>query len=211
MKLLFIPSKSKKNFDAKRFKEQVKDLPKKIAVAYSVQFQDHALEAKKILEKEKIVTLFVQVLGCSNPKFPKETQAAILIGEGKFHAVALSFGSGLPVYIYENNSLSKVKDEDVKKLENKRKSARLLFLNSDKIGVLVSTKPGQKRLKRALELKEKFPKKTFYYFLENNIDINQFENFGLKCWVNTACPRLNYDYPIINLTEVEELYLSNRK
>lgn len=211
MKLMFVPAKSKLKLDLRKFLIDYKILPKTIAIAYSVQFQSLAFEAKKILEKDRKITLIVQVLGCSNPRFPKETEAILHFGEGKFHAVALSFESGLPVYVYEDNKLLKVSHEDVEKLEKKRKAAILNFLNSDKVGVLISTKPGQQRLKRALEIKDKFPDKQFYFFLENTINIKEFENFGIKCWVNTACPRLNYDYAIMNLTEIEKLYPGNRK
>ena len=211
MKLLFVPAKSKSKLDSKKFLDSYKTLPKNIAIAYSIQFQNIAFEAKKIIEKEIKITLIVQVLGCSNPRFPKETQAILLFGEGRFHAISLAFESGLPVYIYEHNKLLKISDSDVEKLEKKRKAAILNFLNSDKIGVLVSNKPGQERLKRALTIKNNFPDKKFYFFLENTINIQEFENFGIKCWINTACPRINYDYTIMDLAEVKKLYPSNRK
>jgi len=209
MEKLFIPTRSKKPLDRKKFIEATKILPCQIAIAYSIQFQNQAIEAKEILSKDRTVTLSVQVLGCSNPRFPKDTKAILLIGEGKFHSVALSFESKLPVYVYEDNKIWKVPEEDVVKLEKKRKAAILNFLKSKKVGILVSTKPGQQRLQRALKLKEKFQDKEFYFFLDNTINLNEFENFNIKCWLNTACPRLNYDYPILNLTEAENLNLGN--
>lgn len=205
MKLLFINAKSREKFDEKVFVEESKILPTKLALAYSVQFKGRVMRAKELLEKNHKVTSVTQVLGCSQPRFSDDTKAILLIGSGTFHGISLSFESGLPVYVYESNKIRKISPDDVEKLEKKRKAAKLNFLHATKVGVLISNKPGQQRMKRALEIKEKFPDKKFYFFLENNIDINQFENFGLTCWVNTACPRLNYDYPIINLTEVEEL------
>jgi 2-(3-amino-3-carboxypropyl)histidine synthase len=73
----------------------------------------------------------------------------------------------------------------------------LKFLNAEKIGILVSTKPGQENLKKALSLKLK--NKKSYLFLSNNIDIREFENFGINSWVNTACPRMDFDSGVINL------------
>ena len=76
------------------------------------------------------------------------------------------------------------------------------FLNADKAGILVSTKPGQENLKEAIEFKKKTKKKT-YIFICNNINTSEFENFGLKAWVNTACPRLDMnDYRIVNLSQL---------
>ena len=39
--------------------------------------------------------------------------------------------------------------------------------------------------------------------ISNNINIEEFENFGLKCWVNTACPRLDMDSNVINMNKIK--------
>ena len=67
------------------------------------------------------------------------------------------------------------------------------FLNSKKVGILVSLKPGQERLKEALKLSKKLEKEA-YLFLFNNISPAEFENFPqIGSWVNTACPRLDME------------------
>ena len=50
-------------------------------------------------------------------------------------------------------------------------------------------------LKEAETLKKKLEKsnKEVYLFLSNNINPAEFENFPIDCWVNTACPRLDFD------------------
>lgn len=205
MKIVFIPAKTKVKLNKEAFLQEISVLPKTFAIAYSIQFKEHAREVKALLSKEHKVTSLVQVLGCSNPKFHAETKAILLMGSGKFHAVSLAFESGLPVYVWEHNKITKVTEAEVGALEKKKHAARAQFLHANTIGVVISNKPGQERLARALALREKFPEKIIYFFLENNVPINEFENFQIDCWVNTACPRMNFDYAVMNLTEAEKL------
>ena len=77
------------------------------------------------------------------------------------------------------------------------------YLNADKVGILISTKPGQQNLKKAIEFKKHLKNKTSYLFIANNINPNEFENFGILSWVNTACPKLDFDLPIINIRDLK--------
>jgi len=206
METLFIPAKRKLNLNIKKVEAISKKLPKNIALAYSIQYKKIAFEIKEILSKTKIITKLVQVLGCSKPNFPKETQAILLIGSGKFHATSLALETKLPVYILEHNHFEKLLKKDIDVLRKRQKTAYLKFLHADKIGVLISIKPGQQNLKKALEFTKKIKNKKSYLFIGNDINTNEFENFGLKSWVNTACPRLDMDNnSIIN---IEKLNLS---
>jgi diphthamide biosynthesis enzyme Dph1/Dph2-like protein len=202
MKQLFIPAKSKAKLNSKKISEISRKLPKNIAIAYSIQFKEIANETKKILSKNNKITKLIQVLGCSKPKFPKSTQAILLIGNGKFHAISLAFESKLPTYLLDHTKFEKISEKDIQNLEKKRKGSYLNFLNQEKVGILVSTKPGQNRLKKALELKKKLGKKS-YLFISNNINTSEFENFRLKSWINTACPRMDMNNNrIVNISEI---------
>jgi len=201
MKTLFIPAKSKATLNRSKIKELSKKLPKNIAIAYSIQYQELAFEIRKILLNHHILKI-IQVLGCSQPKFPKNTKAVLLIGSGRFHAVSLAYETKLPIYILEKNQLTKISEKDLELYEKKNKASYLKFLNAENVGILISTKPGQENLQRALNLKKKL-KKNSYLFISNAIDIHEFENFGLDCWVNTACPRLDMDSSIININKIK--------
>jgi len=190
MKILFIPAKSKAKVNSRRILELSKNLPKKIAIVYSIQFKDIALEVKEILSKTNNIILFAQILGCSKPKINAE--AILLIGSGKFHAVSLAYETNLPVFVLQKDSLEQISKSDLEIIEKKNKSAYLRYLNADKIGILVSAKPGQNQLKKAMDFKKKTDKKS-YLFLCNNINSNEFQNFQIDSWVNTACPRLDMD------------------
>ena len=197
---IFIPAKSKASLNRLKIKELSKKLPKNLVIAYTVQYQELAFEIRKILVNHNILKI-IQVLGCSQPKLPKNTKAVLLIGSGRFHAVSLAYEAKLPIYILEKNQLTKISEKDIELYEKKNKASYLKFLNSKDLGILISTKPGQENLQRALNLKKKL-KKNSYLFLSNAINISEFENFGLGCWVNTACPRLDMDSSVININKI---------
>jgi len=203
MEIMFVPAKRKVKANKKRILELSKELPKTIAIAYSVQFKDLAFDVKDILSKKHKIVNIIQVLGCTIPKFSSPPQAILLIGSGKFHAIGLAAETGLPIYILEKDRLSEISKEQSDKLKKKEKAAYLKFLNANSVGVLVSTKPGQENLRRSMEIRKKFKDKKFYLFLDNKIDINQFENFTIDSWMNSACPRLDMDYPIVNIANIE--------
>jgi len=204
MKILYIESKLKDS-SLSLPDEEIKKLPSKIFLAYSLQYKSIAEKIKKQLLANNIkITRFQQVLGCSKID---SKEPVLLIGEGRFHAINL-FLQTPALYILANNQIKQVPREDIEKLKAIRKSALIKFLGAEKIGILVSTKPGQENLKEAIELRQKLKKKgkQAYIFLSNNIDITQFENFNIDSWVNTACSGISYDDPsIINYSEIKLL------
>ena len=200
MKTLFIPAKIKSKPNKEKILEISKKLPEEIAIAYSIQYQDIASEIKKILSPKHKITTFTQVLGCMIPKFPKTTKAILLISSGKFHAHSLALETKTPVYLLENNSLIKILD--IEHLEKQKKASYIKFLNADKVGILISTKPGQENLEKSLNFKKSIKEKNFYLFITNNINPAEFENFQIQSWINTACPRLDMDSSIINIGRI---------
>jgi diphthamide biosynthesis enzyme Dph1/Dph2-like protein len=175
-----------------------------IAICYSNQFVNVAKAIKNKISKN--ITNFLQILGCSNPKFSKETEAILVIGQGKFHTVSIAYESGLPTYVLENDKIWQVSKDNVEKMKKRDMGMMLKYLNSEKVGILVTTKPGQERLEKAIRYKRNLKDKKSYIFIANQIDTSQFENFGLDCFVNTACPRMDLnDGNIINLSKVDNL------
>jgi diphthamide biosynthesis enzyme Dph1/Dph2-like protein len=202
MKVLYIESKLKNLNDFSLSNEEIAKLPKRLFLAYSIQYKDLAIIVKKQLEKNNIKIInFQQVLGCSkvNTKDP-----ILLVGAGRFHAINLYLQTS-EVYVLDNNIIAKISEKEIESLRSKRKTALLKFISANNIGILVTTKPGQENLNKAIQLKEKLIKKgkNAFIFVSNNIDITQFENFNIDSWVNTACQGLSYDNPnIINYLEI---------
>jgi 2-(3-amino-3-carboxypropyl)histidine synthase len=202
MKTLFIPTYSRRFIDKFKILEISKKLPKSLAIVYSSQYKIQAIEIKKILSKNHDVSKFTQVLGCSKLEFPK-AKAILLISDGRFHAVSLAQETNMPIYII-NNKLEKISEKEINEFKQKQKASYVKFLNAKNIGILVSTKPGQQNLKKAI-IARKILKKNSYLFLCNNINNLEFENFpDIQSWVNTACPRLDMnDANIINLINIK--------
>lgn len=216
MKKVFISAISRIEPDYSKVKELVENIPeKKLAICYSNQFIEIAKKIKAAVDKEIICEM--QVLGCSNPKFSSEVEAILIVGQGNFHPVSLAYETKLPVYVLENESIRQIEKEDVEKLEKKEKGAYLKYLHSKKVGLLISTKPGQQRLNEALKFKNNLKDtlsghknlqagKKGYLFIANDLNALEFENFPIDFWVNTACPRMDLnDIQLINLDKLKKL------
>ena len=203
MKLLFIESLKKQNLDLKlnlSFKQ--------VHILYSIQYKKTAELIKKQLESNSVkIHGFSQVLGCSSIKsdFP-----LLLIGSGKFHAQSIAFSSKKPVFIFENNTIKKISQEEIKDYEKKLKAKYSKFLFSDNIGVIFSTKSGQSQIKNSNKIKKQlekqFPEKHFYSFVSDNINLQELENFpDIEFFVNTSCPGLEFDNKkIINYKNIKK-------
>jgi diphthamide biosynthesis enzyme Dph1/Dph2-like protein len=109
------------------------------------------------------------------------------------------------VFIFNGDSIEKLPEEDIQKFKLKKKTAFMRFLSEQKIGILVSTKPGQFKLKEAMALKEKLKKKgkEAFIFIADTFNLSEIENFNIKSWVNTACPGMFFDSnSIINISDL---------
>jgi len=194
MKVLYIESRKK----SEPIDLDYSKLPKRIFLVYSVQFKDLAQKIKKQFGKRVIG--FKQVLGCSKlkSKYP-----ILLIGSGRFHAINLAL-NGNEVYILEGNKFEKLEKKEIDIIKKKRQAALSRFLFSDKIGILVSLKPGQENFKKALRLKKRLSDKgkTAFIFLADNIYLEELENYNIGGWLNTSCPSLSYDSRIMNMHEL---------
>ena len=196
MKTLFIHAKSNEAV-LSAVEKAVKLLPKKIGLVTTIQHRHKLKDAKKLLEKHKKTAVIAgTVLGCnvSNAeKIEKKVDAFLYIGTGEFHPLGIALETKKPVFVANpaSNQASKIKKSDVEKIRKKTKGAYIKFLTAKKIGILVSTKPGQNKLKQALDLKKRLKDKETYIFIADEINPEQFENFPfIECWVNTACPRI---------------------
>ncbi|MBR9690727.1 2-(3-amino-3-carboxypropyl)histidine synthase [Candidatus Woesearchaeota archaeon] len=203
MKTLFIEGKANKKIDLKD--EFIEKLPNKVALFTTVQFIDSVpiiikkieYKGKKVIKiKPKHCQYECQLLGCSIEKFSNEFNAFFYIGDGMFHPKALMLKNDKPVFVYNpfSENFSKLDTKDVDVMRKKQKGALLKFHSSSEIGILISTKTGQYNPRDAEKLEKKYPEKNFYKLVSDTIDFNSLEDFPfIKCFVNTACPRIAYD------------------
>ncbi|MBS3172455.1 diphthamide synthesis protein [Candidatus Woesearchaeota archaeon] len=206
VKTIFIPAKVK-DIDLSILKK-LKIKEKRIGLVSAVQYVDYLEEVKKILEKNNYkVEIAGQMVGCNSSKAIKlkdKVDCFVFFGSGEFHPLELVNTTGIKkIYIVNpvSKTVSKFSEEELDKLTKKRQALIKKYLMADRIGVLVSTKPGQNALKAALKFAKTCGKEA-YVFMADEIDINGLENFNdIKIWVNTACPRIESNN-IISLKDV---------
>jgi len=209
-------------------KKVLDTIPSKICLATDVQFiKQVGSLTKQLTAAGKTTTSLkgahakhlTQILGCSHIKldYPQFTQAFLYVGDGLFHPKALLLGSTKDVYIYNpfSKEFRKLPHSEVDAMKRHEKVAFTKFLHADKVGVLITVKPGQMgvqaHLKQIYSLEDKFPDKKFYYLAIDTLDFTQLENFPfIECFVNTACTRLMDDYekfprPVVNIEQILKL------
>jgi 2-(3-amino-3-carboxypropyl)histidine synthase len=220
MESMFIEARS--DIDIMPPKKELEKLPKNVGLVTTVQHVHKIEGVKEALEASgKRVFLLKgshslydgQALGCDlfRLKPAKEIEAFLYIGTGEFHPKELLMLEKKPVFVYnpESRNFYELDKKEVMAIEKKRKAAYTRFLSSEKIGVLVTIKPGQQELESALRLKEKYKDKEFFFFVADTFDFSSLMNFPfIECFVNTACPRIGYDEaenlekPIVNIQDV---------
>jgi 2-(3-amino-3-carboxypropyl)histidine synthase len=141
-----------------------------------------------------------QVVGCDYAtaiSISKEVDAFLFVGGGKFHAIGVSLATAKPTIVadpYERRAYSV--DEEAQRILRQRWASISEAEKAEKFGVLIGLKIGQKRVKEALEIKEKLKKSgrevTLLALREITPEaLMQFPS--IDAFVNTACPRISLD------------------
>jgi 2-(3-amino-3-carboxypropyl)histidine synthase len=203
MKTLFIKVKFKPKIILPKLK-----IKEKVGLITTIQFLHQLKSIQQQLQKQKITSVIGgQILGCKTEaatRIQDKVEAFLYIGSGKFHAlsIAIALKEQKPIYIYNplTEEFSKLSNQEIRRVEAKKKAAKLKFLSANKLGILVSTKPGQKQLKKAYEIKKSLEKKgkKACVFMFNDFYPEQLENFPeVECWINTACPGFSLENPFM--------------
>jgi len=200
---------------------------KNISLVTSLQFVDTINEAKAVLEKNG-KRVFIgnaknlqpgQMLGCNvgaAREVEKDVDCFLMIGSGKFHALGLAMATDKPVLMLnlEKGTLENLASSKQSMLKQ-RYAAIALAKDAKKIGILISTKPGQMNVELAEKLKKKIVAsgKKAYLLAMDEIRPEKLIGFGMDAYVCTACPRIAvenrtaFDKPILNPDEAEKLFL----
>jgi len=188
-----------------------------IALFSSIQFVPHMenimeqLQAKYpdkkfITSKPSRTNAKFQILGCNvyekNFEFNGTVPECYLyIGDGVFHpqAIVLSQKESeklTPVVRFNprNDSIKIFTEDDIVVILRKYRAGLLKFLNAENIGIYITTKVGQQQYEFSKKIKEIYPKKNFYFFASETLDIAGLEDFPfIDTWINTACPRISLE------------------
>jgi len=218
MKTLYIPVRYEKEIKP-LLEENLKRLEPYscIGVVATAQHLHHLDEVREYLFRAgKKVPVTAQVLGCRQEEAlskKEETDCFLYLGSGRFHPIALAYRSGKPVHILNPVSevFEEIPDKEVREYEDRRKTRLRKAAGAKTYGIMVSTKPGQKNMSQAIQLKEYLEEKNMKGFILVGDQLNRRNTlpFDLDCLVNTACPRLvedEFDKPVLNPDELKELY-----
>ena len=213
-KILFVEARRKFDLNEIDFSSLDKLPTGEISLAATVQYLNLIDPIKKYLES-KGRKVFVEkgayyeghVLGCNPSAFDKSKEVLLLLCDGKFHALNNSIILDRPIYVFNTRTLEHIGEEDLAFYRKKVKSKQMKFLNEEKVGLILSTKQGQKTLASGA-MKDKIEKlgKKVFLFESDNIDTGELENFNdIKIWINTACFGLALDdSKIINFNDIME-------
>jgi 2-(3-amino-3-carboxypropyl)histidine synthase len=210
MDYLFVDARFSKSFSFLNFNSFFNKLPKKICLVSTIQFVNVLPELKKHLEsldKKVFIKNNGQILGCNSDNalaFEDDADCFLYLGSGKFHPLnlALRLKSHKPIFLLNplTEEFIELKKDEIENGLKRKKGQQIKFFSASSYGILVSTKPGQNKLKQALELKEKLENKSkkAYLFMFNDLDLNQLENFPkIGCWINSLCPGLSLEQPFV--------------
>ncbi len=201
MKTIFIQSKFKG-----RYKIPEMALPERIGLVTTIQFENLLERVKENLEAEHKILIAGLILGCNVDNalsIKDKVDAFLYIGTGKFHPLEVLEKTRKDTFVLDpvNNTFLKLDKEELTKIEKLKRGKISKFLSSNKIGIIVSTKPGQFSFESALKLK-KIIKKEAYIFITNEVKQEKLEDFSdIQFWVNTSCSRIE-EKNIINLEDL---------
>jgi 2-(3-amino-3-carboxypropyl)histidine synthase len=158
-----------------------------------------------------------QVLGCNyyNAQvIAEKIEAYLYVGGGEFHPKGLILSTGKPVVIANpfTATVRLMTEDDLMQLAKKRVAQIAIAKDAEKIGILVSSKTGQRATRVAEILQSRFVSKgceALIIYLDE-IRSENLNNFvEAQTFISTACPRIavdgvsGMDRPIITLLEAE--------
>ena len=161
--------------------------------------------------------LDAQILGCSYMtviNIKDKVDAYLYIGGGRFHPTGIVMSTCKPVVTLNpyNGQVSLITEADLMDVAKRRMAAVTIAKSAHSFAVLVSSKPGQNNLDRAMELqkqlREKGKEAVIIYMDE--IRAEHVNNYSEpEVLVNTACPRIavdritGIDRPMLTINETE--------
>ena len=162
-----------------------------------------------------------QVLGCNASvarSVASRVDSFLFIGTGTFHPIAVALATGKPTIAADPLS-GEVQDVGplAERILRRRHGLIAVASKAQNFGIILCTKPGQRREAEALALARKIRKtgRSARVVTANEIEPWRFKGFGFDALVSTACPRLAIDdcakFGVPLLTRIEaEIAIGDR-
>ncbi len=169
----------------------------------------------KISEGDSRISHAGEILGCNYTaatSLAKEVNSYILVGSGSFHALGVHLATGKKVVVLDPNledprEIDQIKD----KILRQRHAVIERAENARTFGIIVGEKIGQRRMRRAKELRKliRWKRKNAALILMDKFDPDKLRSLPFDAYVSTACPRIAiddvamYDKPLLTPQELE--------
>ena len=196
---------------------------KRVGVTTTIQHVHKLYQAQEALEKHGIqgvvgpaggrISQAGQVLGCCySAARALDVEEYLFIGTGQFHPLGIALATGKRVVIADPVT-GEVSEIDTDPMLRRRFGAITRAGEAKRFAILISKKPGQKRIDLAKQLKAHGEARGLEMFLVylDNIEPDRLLNLGAEAAVSTACPRValddaaKYRIPILTPPEFEVL------
>lgn len=150
-----------------------------------------------------------QVLGCNYEAARNaDVDEYLFVGTGRFHPLGVALATGKRT-VAADPVTGKVSVIDAAQMLKRRYGAIARAGDAERIAVIVSKKPGQRRMelaRRMISLGEEHGKRMVLVYLDR-MEPDALVNLGVDAAVCTACPRIALDdqakYPVPVLTPPE--------
>ncbi len=140
-----------------------------------------------------------QVLGCdlsAARAAASDVDAFLVVGGGSFHAVGVALATEHPVVLADVElGRGRSVDEERDRILRRRAAVIALARDAATFGVIVSTRPGQRRWELALRIRALLRDggRRPVLLTLREVTPDRLEALGLDAYVSTACPRIAID------------------
>jgi 2-(3-amino-3-carboxypropyl)histidine synthase len=169
----------------------------------------------KVGEGDSRISHAGEILGCnytSAQAVSKEINSYLLIGSGTFHALGVHLATGKKVVVLDPNLEEPKEIDQIKDKILRQRHAVIERADKARVfGIIVGEKVGQRRMRRAKELRKllRWKRKDASLILMDKFDPEKLRSLPFDAYVSTACPRIAiddvamYDKPLLTPQELE--------
>ncbi|XP_073902686.1 2-(3-amino-3-carboxypropyl)histidine synthase subunit 1 isoform X3 [Castor canadensis] len=140
-----------------------------------------------------------EVLGCTSPRLPKEVEAIVYLGDGRFHLESVMIANpSVPAYRYDPYSKILSREHyDHQRMQATRQEAIATARSAKSWGLILGTlgRQGSPKILEHLESRLQALGLPFVRLLLSEIFPSKLSLLpGVDVWVQVACPRLSIDW-----------------
>ncbi|XP_049638439.1 2-(3-amino-3-carboxypropyl)histidine synthase subunit 1 [Suncus etruscus] len=177
-----------------------------LALVSTIQFVSTLQAAAQALKAEYRVSVPQckplspgEILGCTSPRLPKEVEAVIYLGDGRFHLESVMIANpGIPAYRYDPYSKVLTREHyDHQQMQANRQEAIATARTAKSWGLILGTlgRQGSPRILEHLESRLHALRLPFLRLLLSEIFPSKLSLLPkVDVWVQVACPRLSIDW-----------------